>query len=158
MTTTREILIALRQDIIDGVNLPNGEFNEANVIITAQRVFLPWTAGKIYCEVHPLTLVYPHGTGGVTWGLHEIATTLFANLELDQPGRDTQRLTEDSLGLLQAVDAINNRLLFRRINADFVQPPKPIRMEAPTSGDTQNAEGWAAISMIWEVGYEVTYG
>lgn len=157
-TTDAAVLLA----IVDKIN-DSESINDHAVYVVADSFFQGVSyIGDHYIQVVPGAVVDTIAVGddGAGGGIGLIETefrvVIYRRQLSDLADQDTQRITHDSLGLLQLVNAVDAQLINSMLGGIVLTPIRPVR-RAPVSKGPVVADGWAAQERLYTVKFQVSY-
>lgn len=129
----------------------------ANTFICAEVRFLGTAfPGDVYVEVVLGSGTDHYANEGIGMMDDDVTIAIYKRLQVDVQNVDTQRLADQSLGVLQLVDSIFAKLTNNFLNGLLLQPMTPMRREPGDSVPVAGA-GWATVHRRFKMRYLVTY-
>ena len=153
MSITNDITTDL--EVLDAVvKVLQKPFAKSQVFITAEPIFLGLSyPGDEYIEVVPGAKIDRGATVGHGLCSQEIRIVCFRRLMMDIQEQDTQRLINESRGLVATVNKVYSSLSNNFLENLLVVPMHPVRQSAASVAPL-TATGWASIERVFTCQYE----
>ena len=152
VTSTEEVLneIVAQLATVEGLNT-------GNVWISAVPFFLQVSIpGDQYVQVVPGAAIDSYAGEGIGYTADQVKIVVFKRLLLDMAQQDTQKIANASVGILQLVQLITNKLTQNFLNAKLTSPLLPMRRDAANSAPVE-AMGWVSMERVFQMRYLIDF-
>ena len=154
-TTQRAIYDELLQAIRTGVS---SKVSSQHVHIALQPTF--YAIGSQYIQIIPQVPQAVHRRSGVGLITEQFQVATWVRVHLDIGGVSTEKLINESLGVMELLALIRSSLIQNQLRGEAVVPVTWVQgsvPQEPPNQDTQSGSGWLMYTDTFEVGYEIDW-
>lgn len=153
MTTTREVLLAIKTRLTSEPNYPGDRFIDSTVFITAEDR-PPAGANDTYALIIPGSADLPHRRSGVSLVRLKVRIVIYKRSLADRAGSDESRMTNSTEGLLAYLETMETSMSHSWLASTLISPMTCIGMEPPSRVQSQDGAGWLRGSREFEMTYD----
>lgn len=147
--------IAVYQQVMTELKLVDG-FNDANVMMRVRPVFLTNPPGDQYVQVVTGTAIEKQARSYLGYCTDQITIAVFKRLLTDQAERDTQKITNDAVGLMKLMGAVESAMINTKLAGLLTATMCPVRTDAPEESGIE-ADGWVMMRRTFDMQHQYDF-